>query len=509
MAGFTVEVIVCFTTDPSNFWCQFTESAGLDYLMGKLKSFFKNDDISRIPESELRVGLPCVARYSEDGALYRAEVLVLDMDSSSAEVMFCDYGNIELLPLLDLKPAPPELLTLPKQAFHCCLSDAVPIIGEEWTEDMCSGFEEIVLEKVFHLSVLSVSNDDKYIVSMKDKNEKCLLEMLTKCGISKNLFSPTEEHANSPNCSSAVELSASDKEMVDTDVISESEEYKDVSQASEEFGSEEFHDALHENDQNSDLKEDRSSDVYNIVAEDLAMSKPASSSVKQSNTVDSGLVADFSSENSPMKTSSDTEDDNVDCSSATTTSHSDDIKDETNKINVPENPKVITANSKHVAALPATTSSELFHSNHNEWEDMNKDLNTELVTNYFSKDPKIENILSRLDGSQSFDLDSTFGDSDTETVSPFAEWPLDTALRLKAVMLHCIGPDHFYLRLCSMAEERVQLFNAIENCLPTLHPAQEKDFLSGSACLAKCSGDAEVWQRGIIQEEENGAIKVC
>ncbi|CAE1251250.1 TDRD1_4_6_7 [Acanthosepion pharaonis] len=33
-------------------------------------------------------------------------------------------------------------------------------------------------------------------------------------------------------------------------------------------------------------------------------------------------------------------------------------------------------------------------------------------------------------------------------------------------------------------------------------------FTTDPTCLAKCSGDAEVWQRGIIQEEENGAIKI-
>ena len=510
--GFTTEAVVCFTTDPTNFWCQFTASAGLDHLMGKLKYLFKNDDNITVPESELRVGLPCVARYSEDGALYRAEVLVLDMDSSSALVMFCDYGNVENVALADLKPAPSELLTLPKQAFHCCLSGALPNTGEEWTEEMRSGFEEIVAEKVFHLSVLSVSdeNDDKYLVSMKDKNEKCLLELLTKCEIAKDPFSLTEADSkeqinNSPNYGSAVELSTSDKEMIDTDPMSESEEYKDISQASEEFGSEEFHDAVHPSklaDQSSDFKGDMSS---NMQSENSISFEIESNSVKQSNTIDSGFVVDssFGSENSLTKTSSDIEDDNLDCNSASLLS--DNKKDEAKEIKEAESPKV---NHKHVTALSAATSLELFDSNHNEWEDMDRDLNTELVTNFYSKDPKIENILSRLDGSQSFDLDSTFGDNDNEILSPFAEWPLETGLRLKAFMLYCIDPNHFYLRICSMAEERVKLFSAIENCVPTLEPAQEKDFLPGSACLAKCTGEAEVWQRGIIRDEENSAVKV-
>ncbi|CAI9726720.1 Hypothetical predicted protein [Octopus vulgaris] len=193
-SGFTMEVKVCFTTNPQDFWCQSSDSYGLDSLMNQLQ-IYQDDDI--IPTAEIYVGLPCLAKYSEDGALYRAEVVSVNVASSSVEVIFCDYGNIESVMITELIPIPECFMILPKQALHCSLADVSPKGDSYWDEDMCTGFEEIVSEKVFTMSVLAEMAKSVYMVNLKDGNDKLLQEILIECdmasGLTAQMFSECGE----------------------------------------------------------------------------------------------------------------------------------------------------------------------------------------------------------------------------------------------------------------------------------------------------------------------------
>ena len=76
-----------------------------------------------------KIGTPCVAQSIEDNSWYRGKILALD--GQEAEVLFVDYGNKQKSQLSDLKAIEKTFLTLPPQAYHCCL--AAPKIQEEWT----------------------------------------------------------------------------------------------------------------------------------------------------------------------------------------------------------------------------------------------------------------------------------------------------------------------------------------------------------------------------------------
>ena len=43
--------------------------------------------------SQAKIGLPCAAKFDEDGCWYRAEIV--SMEGDNCEVMFVDYGNRE------------------------------------------------------------------------------------------------------------------------------------------------------------------------------------------------------------------------------------------------------------------------------------------------------------------------------------------------------------------------------------------------------------------------------
>lgn len=65
----------------------------------------------------------CCACYTQDDLWYRAQILAVEStDPLEVRVLYIDYGTSEVIGLDRLKPFPSELMTLPKQAFHCSIA---------------------------------------------------------------------------------------------------------------------------------------------------------------------------------------------------------------------------------------------------------------------------------------------------------------------------------------------------------------------------------------------------
>ena len=62
--------------------------------------------LSPLPPSQLIPGKPCLAKFSEDGVLYRAKVCSMPQDNV-VRIMFVDYGNFE-------EKATAEVMVLPE-----------------------------------------------------------------------------------------------------------------------------------------------------------------------------------------------------------------------------------------------------------------------------------------------------------------------------------------------------------------------------------------------------------
>jgi hypothetical protein len=98
-----------------------------------------------VPSASLRTGIACVACYSEDGTIYRA--IIESVDSSSAVVLFCDYGNKEEVSLDNIKEISAEYLSLPIQGLMCRLVAARPQHGISWSEEEIAKFTTMTEEK--------------------------------------------------------------------------------------------------------------------------------------------------------------------------------------------------------------------------------------------------------------------------------------------------------------------------------------------------------------------------
>ena len=85
-----------------------------NHLMDQLET--AQNSLRRLDSSEVDVGLVAATIFSEDGALYRAEVLKIMPCEEEVEVRYVDYGNTEKVRRDSLFKLPPSLETAAKLA---------------------------------------------------------------------------------------------------------------------------------------------------------------------------------------------------------------------------------------------------------------------------------------------------------------------------------------------------------------------------------------------------------
>uniref|UniRef100_A0A8C4RZL0 Survival of motor neuron-related-splicing factor 30 n=1 Tax=Erpetoichthys calabaricus TaxID=27687 RepID=A0A8C4RZL0_ERPCA len=71
-------------------------------LIELTKDLLSSQPSVAIPNS---LGDSCMAVWSEDGQLYEAEIEEIDEENGTAAITFLGYGNAEVIPLVNLKPA--------------------------------------------------------------------------------------------------------------------------------------------------------------------------------------------------------------------------------------------------------------------------------------------------------------------------------------------------------------------------------------------------------------------
>ena len=89
--------------------------------MGKLEDTYTNIGPNELKMTSPKQGSLCAAKFSEDGAWYRAKIVKV-VDRANVEVQYIDYGNCEVAALNDLKELKGEFLQDAAYALHCSLA---------------------------------------------------------------------------------------------------------------------------------------------------------------------------------------------------------------------------------------------------------------------------------------------------------------------------------------------------------------------------------------------------
>jgi hypothetical protein len=81
----------------------------------QLEKFYSSLSPNDLHEDQPSLGLPCVARFAEDGRYYRSQILSIVDDI--ADILFVDYGNQQKTPLPELKRITPCFMEFPQMVF--------------------------------------------------------------------------------------------------------------------------------------------------------------------------------------------------------------------------------------------------------------------------------------------------------------------------------------------------------------------------------------------------------
>uniref|UniRef100_A0A8C8RT59 Tudor domain containing 6 n=1 Tax=Pelusios castaneus TaxID=367368 RepID=A0A8C8RT59_9SAUR len=167
----TVETYVTFIKGPEYFWCQMADAENTNYLEKKLQEIGELE-ISSMDDFRLNIrsGDVCIAKYSEDGKLYRAEVS--SIQGNNVTVRHVDYGSEESVGREMIRPIPDQLLTIPMQAFPCCLSGFNFSEGS-WSNEVKDKFYDMIAEYLLEVTVMEIKKDDSSEMPLSVVNLVC------------------------------------------------------------------------------------------------------------------------------------------------------------------------------------------------------------------------------------------------------------------------------------------------------------------------------------------------
>ncbi|XP_049520585.1 uncharacterized protein LOC119445540 [Dermacentor silvarum] len=135
-------------------------SVRLEALMNKLESVYKGPQSCDylVDDKLVYVGMPCAAPYTDlegNSDWHRALVVSLDPDPRICQVLFVDYGTLNVLPRTELRFLRNDFLDLPPQAVLATMEYLKPVTSEGWTREAKAAFVKLVSgDKTLVCSVL-------------------------------------------------------------------------------------------------------------------------------------------------------------------------------------------------------------------------------------------------------------------------------------------------------------------------------------------------------------------
>lgn len=160
-----VNVIITSVVTPEAIFCHIADSnnsTALANLNNDISSYCMNSSFNNYYPV---CGEICLARYSDDGLWYRA--VPLKIIRGKLQVIFLDFGNVEILDFEDTRQMIPRFMELPIQAVHCMLSG---IASQNWNAEVIEELLKILPQKeelkVKVLEKIQKNNDVIYILDI-------------------------------------------------------------------------------------------------------------------------------------------------------------------------------------------------------------------------------------------------------------------------------------------------------------------------------------------------------
>ncbi|XP_066520883.1 tudor domain-containing protein 1 [Hoplias malabaricus] len=103
------------------------------------------------------VGEICAVKFSLDQNWYRAEIESIDLDHSTAKVLYIDFGNEEDVKFDKIQPLTENITPAPPCALHCCVA-GVKAVASSWTGECSIAVRQLVAAKNLTFTVMDIMN---------------------------------------------------------------------------------------------------------------------------------------------------------------------------------------------------------------------------------------------------------------------------------------------------------------------------------------------------------------
>uniref|UniRef100_T1PBI7 Mediator of RNA polymerase II transcription subunit 29 n=1 Tax=Musca domestica TaxID=7370 RepID=T1PBI7_MUSDO len=157
------------------------------------------DMMNRIEKVELKpfndkplLGTACIARYSEDGQLYRA--LITGVQPMACKVAYIDYGNAEMVHYRDLYEIPEEFLKYKAFAIRFTLSGHKEL--EPIDDSLKKAFKDLVIYKNCKLKVMPLEGPPLVQYCELYMQEKNILHVLRQIQKTRLVYAKAEPLRN-------------------------------------------------------------------------------------------------------------------------------------------------------------------------------------------------------------------------------------------------------------------------------------------------------------------------
>ncbi|XP_062859119.1 tudor domain-containing protein 1 isoform X2 [Trichomycterus rosablanca] len=110
-------------------------------------------------EYKPEMGEICAVKFSLDQNWYRGKVEAVNLDLHTANILYIDYGNEEVVALNQLHPLAENINPAPPCALQCSVA-GVTAVTSSWTGECCIAVRQLVAGKNLTFTVLDFLNDD-------------------------------------------------------------------------------------------------------------------------------------------------------------------------------------------------------------------------------------------------------------------------------------------------------------------------------------------------------------
>ncbi|XP_068114108.1 tudor domain-containing protein 1 isoform X2 [Hyperolius riggenbachi] len=167
--GTETQAYVSEFLSPSNFFIQVYSEKSVENLMNlcsSLKNTYSSPDYLK-KAYEPSVGEICVAKYAQDQLWYRAVVCSTEIMSKTAQVLYLDFGNKEVVSFSDLQPVHKDIPLLPPCAMNCRIAHVVePPCG--WAPECLAHMKRLLVgqQLLFRIVRMELAQLPRYLVEV-------------------------------------------------------------------------------------------------------------------------------------------------------------------------------------------------------------------------------------------------------------------------------------------------------------------------------------------------------